>query len=288
MLRSITGSILGPVTVLSESEVAEVTQIVTAAGRHALRWFRPSRPTGESVAGAVDNKADRGFDPVTEADRAVERRIRDALAGLFPDHAITGEEFGNTGSGRYRWFIDPVDGTRAFVSGQPMWGTLLGLMVDGEPLGGWMHLPVLDETYVGVNGSSRLLFPNGGARAEAALEVGPTTALAEAIVLSTDPSMFAPGPEWDRYESLSAAVKMVRYGGDCMNYGLLASGDVDLVVENQLAPYDIIPLIPIITGAGGVVTDLDGNPPIHGGFVVAAATAELHRAAVEMLSPADP
>ena len=247
---------------------------------------RVARPGGRHrVDVAVDNKATSGFDPVTEADRAVEQRIRDGLAERFADHAIVGEEYGVTGQGRYRWFIDPVDGTRAFVTGQPMWGTLVGLTMDARPVAGWMHLPVLDETYVGLASGSRLLVVSDGEERRQVLPLATTgtTSLSEAMVLSTDPSMFAPGPEFDRWEALGRVVKMVRYGGDCMNYGLLASGDADLVIENQLQTYDIVPLIPLITGAGGVITDLNGEPPLEGGYVVAAATPDLHAAALEML-----
>ncbi|MDH4278751.1 MAG: hypothetical protein OEW83_11795 [Acidimicrobiia bacterium] len=263
------------------------TRLIVESSRTALDWFRPGARPGprRGTALAVDNKRAAGFDPVTEADRAVERLIRDGLADLFPGHAITGEEFGISGDGRYRWFIDPVDGTRAFVTGQPMWGTLVGLTVDGEPVAGWMHLPVLDETYIGVDGATRLLPPADadGHREIVPLSTTGTTSPAEAMLLCTHPSMFAPGPELERFEALADTVKMVRFGGDCMNYGLLASGDADLVVENQLQTYDILPLIPIITGAGGVVTDLQGRPPHDGGYVVAAATPELHAAALATL-----
>lgn len=261
--------------------------MIVESSRTALNWFRPTaRPDHDGGAGlVVDNKRAAGFDPVTEADRSVERLIRDGLAELFPDHAITGEEFGSAGNGRHRWFIDPVDGTRAFVTGQPMWGTLVGLTLDGDPVAGWMHLPVLDETYVGLDGASHLILPadGDGQRAVVPLRTTATTAPSEAMLLSTHPSMFAPGPELDRFEALGEAVKMVRFGGDCMNYGLLASGDADLVVENQLQTYDIMPLIPIITGAGGVVTNLRGDVPLDGGYVVAAATSELHAAALAVL-----
>ncbi len=294
MSRPVSCPILAEVNtgqVLSPDRLEAVTRLIVASSRHALDWFRPSiRPgAGPDTSLTVHNKWTTGFDPVTEADRAVERRIRDGLAELFPDHAITGEEYGESGSGRHRWFIDPVDGTRAFVTGQPMWGTLVGLSIDGRPAAGWMHLPVLDETYIGLGTSSRLSLPathssaDGGGRVTVDLTTTDTRSIAEATLLSTHPSMFAAGPELDRFEKLGEAVKLLRYGGDCMNYGLLASGDADLVVENQLQTYDIVPLLPIITGAGGVVTNLAGDPPLDGGYVVAAATAELHAAALEML-----
>ena len=275
---------------LTDQQMAQVTDLVADAGSEALAWFRPQRTSGNGRAAplVVDNKRDGSgdFDPVTEADRSVEQIIRTALTKLFPGDAITGEEFGTTGSGRRCWFIDPIDGTRAFVTGQPMWGTLVGLMADGTPIAGWMHLPVLNETYIGSGSTASLVFPRGrqAGRETVKMETTSTDLLGEATMLSTDPSMFSAGTQWDRFAALASTVKMLRYGGDCMNYGLVATGDADLVVENQLAPYDIIPLIPIVTAAGGVITDLEGNVPINGGYVVAAGNRELHRAALEVLN----
>jgi histidinol phosphatase-like enzyme (inositol monophosphatase family) len=253
---------------------AVITGLVRAASRLALDWYR--QPI------VVDNKRAAGFDPVTAADRRVEDELRAGLGRLFPDHAILGEERGESGSGPYRWVIDPIDGTRAFICGQPMWGTLLGLQVEDRPVAGWMHQPVLDETHVATPGGGRLIL---GGRARP-LEASKVTDLADAILLCTHPSMFAAGHEHDAFARLDRAVRMTRYSGDCVNYGLLAAGHADLVVENQLAPYDIVPLIPIVEASGGVVTDLAGRPPLGGGYVVAAATAELHAAALEVLRSA--
>ncbi len=278
---------------LTTTEISAVTELVAAASRESLRWFRP-RTTGAVPSDgqlSVENKwaQSGGFDPVTEADRAVERLIRDALAELFPADTITGEEFGTEGEGRREWFIDPIDGTRAFISGQPMWGTLVGLVAEGSPVAGWMHIPTLGETYVGLPGRTDLVVPAasmvaGTGETSITLKSRSTSKLDDAVALSTDPSMFAAGPEFDRFAELVRKVKLHRYGGDCMNYALVASGDADLVVENQLAPYDIIPLIPIIEGAGGLITDLEGNLPLNGGYVVAAANASLHAATLEFLN----
>ncbi|MEM7323215.1 MAG: inositol monophosphatase family protein [Actinomycetota bacterium] len=254
--------------------VDEVAAMVRSAGRLSLDWYRNLDliENKKEAAGAA------GYDPVTEADRAVERALRDALAERFPGHAILGEEFGATGDGPYRWIIDPIDGTRAFITGQPMWGTLLGLQIEGHPVAGWMYQPVLDETYVG-HGISRLITSSATTR----ITVSGTAAVADAIVLSTDPSMFEPGPEAEAYARVADRAKLVRYSGDCVNYGLLALGLVDLVVENQLKDYDIVPLIPIVEGAGGIITDLDGNLPVDGGYVVAAATEALHAETISLL-----
>ncbi len=265
-----------------DPHIDAVTELVRRVGALSLRWYRRVE--------RIENKdADRlggGFDPVTEADRAVETALRAGLEERFPDHAVYGEEFGTTGNGPVRWTIDPIDGTRSFITGHPMWGTLLGCQIEGRPVAGWLYVPTLDETYVGrvgqgTSGSSSAVFhsPEGTEN----LAVSTTSELEHAIVACTHPSMFAPGPEADGFGRLADAVKMVRYGGDCVNYGLLAAGLIDLVVENGLAPYDIIPLIPIVEAAGGMVTDLEGNPPLDGGWAVAAASPALHEAALAML-----
>ncbi|MCP3990829.1 MAG: histidinol-phosphatase [Actinomycetia bacterium] len=229
---------------------------------------------------AVENKLEQGFDPVTEADRAVEDEIRAGLERRFADHAIMGEEGGETGEGPYRWVIDPIDGTRAFISGQPMWGTLVGFQIEGEPVAGWMHQPVLDETHVATP-SGGWLTRNGETRP---LGTSRVTELGDAIVLCTHPEMFVTEREREGFGRIDQAARLVRYSGDCVNYGLLAAGHADLVVENQLKPYDIIPLIPIVEAAGGVITDIAGRIPVDGGYVVAAASRELHEAALAMLS----
>ncbi len=254
-----------------EDHLDEVTGLVRAASDLSLQWYR--------VLDRIEDKGITGFDPVTEADRAVEAELRRGLSDRFPDHAILGEEFGSSGSGPFRWTIDPIDGTRAFITGQPMWGTLLGFQDHGRPAAGWMHIPVLNETFVG-HRHCELTTAEGTRR----LSVSATEKLSDAVVLCTHPSMFAPGPEAAGFDRVAAEVKMVRYAGDCLNYGLLAMGLVDSVIENGLASYDIVPLIPIVEAAGGVVTDLDGNPPLDGGFVVASATPALHRQTLAALT----
>ncbi len=267
------------------NDIDAITSIVQQASDLALAWFRQPLEVANKLAGAtirpdaaVSDAAP--FDPVTEADRAVEDALRSALAARFPDHEILGEERGLTGHGQHRWIIDPIDGTRAFITGQPLWGTLLGLRYEDRMLAGWLHNPVLRETYVGsVNGSFRIT--------SAGIEPIMTSAvtdLDQAVVLCTHPDLFAPGPESDAFARLGRATKMVRYSGDCMNYALLASGFGDLVVENQLQSYDIAALIPIIEHAGGVITSLDGGSAIDGGYVVAAANPQLHAAAIAVLN----
>lgn len=256
----------------------EVANMVRAASMLSLDWYR--RPDSR-LGGRIDNKASEGFDPVTEADRAVESELRERIGERFPGHAILGEEFGLTGDGPYRWVIDPIDGTRAFITGQPMWGTLLGLQFNQRPIAGWMHVPPLDETFIGHSETGCTIVVAGERRTAT---VSAITSIEDATLLSTDPTMFASGWEAAAFAAVADRAKLVRYAGDCLNYGLLAMGLADLVVENGLASYDIVPLIPIIEAAGGTVTDLDGNSPVEGGFVVAAATGELHQAALSALN----
>lgn len=250
-----------------------VNDIVINASVQALALFRTDGLD-------VDNKLDDGFDPVTHADRMVEKILRSELRDLVGDLPVIGEEGGTTGdpSKGFAWIIDPIDGTRAFISGQPQWGTLLGLLLDGQPFGGWLHLPVLHETFWALG-------DNFGVRSPTTKRFGTSncTKIADATMLSTDPGMFA-GELENAFARIVEAVRLTRYSGDCHNYGLLASGDVDLVVENQMQPYDILPLVPIIKAAGGIVTDHKGAQVLTSGSVVAAATTELHEEALAVLN----
>ncbi len=251
--------------------VREMSPVIRKASRAALAWYRQDH--------TVDNKSGDDFDPVTEADRHVERVLRDEIEQRYPDHSITGEEFGTKPGGEYGWLIDPIDGTRAFVVGQPMWGTLVGLCRGDEPVAGWMHIPTLDETFIGDHKGARWL-SGDQARTLATRAVS----LDEAILASTHPSMFDDGGEREAFGAVEAAVRMTRWGGDCLNYGLLAMGHIDVIIEAKLEAYDIVPLIPIIERAGGVVTDRAGHPPLDGGFVVAAGSAELHAAVLDLVN----
>jgi myo-inositol-1(or 4)-monophosphatase len=248
--------------------------LLRQAGHNALRWFR-------TPMAVTDKGGSAGYDPVTEADRSTEAILRAGLAQAFPDHQIEGEEGGVTGpdGAGTRWVIDPIDGTRAFVSGVPAWGLLVGLVVGDRAVAGWMRQPFTDETFEAVGGQG--WYERGGSRTR--LATRSTTALDAARLYTTHPDMFATDDDQERYGRLSAAVQLQRFGGDCYSYCLLALGFIDLVVEAGLHSYDIAALIPIVEAAGGVVTDLDGASPLSGGFVVAAATPELHAAALQVL-----
>jgi histidinol phosphatase-like enzyme (inositol monophosphatase family) len=245
---------------------ALIRPLVRGAGEIALQRFRSSL--------VADDKSDgRSFDPVTEADRMTESYLRRELAVLFPEAQIVGEEGGTTGSGgRMRWVIDPIDGTKAYLSGLPLWGVLLGLVVDGRPAAGWCHQPYLDETFAAIGDTG--WFEHGGVRRP--LRTSATTDLAKAIMYSTHPSMFVSPWERAAFADLAGRVRLQRFGGDCYSYCMLAAGHIDLVVEASLHSYDIVPLVPIVEAAGGVVSGPHGETPTDGGFVIAAATPELH------------
>ncbi len=229
---------------------------------------------------AVDTKVKEGysFDPVTEADREAEVAIRAEIGAHFPDHAILGEEFGLTGSGRVRWVLDPVDGTRPFICGLPVWGTLIGLTVDGRAELGMMSQPFTRERFW-ADRDGAWTERDGVRRPLATRDVG---RLDRAIVHTTSPEHFgddlAPG-----FARLKAAVRMICYGGECYAMAMIAAGRIDLAIEPSLQPYDIVALIPIIERAGGVVTRLDGGRAEEGGAVLVAATPALHAEALRIL-----
>lgn len=229
----------------------------------------------------IENKGGERFDPVTSADQAIEQVLRAAIAERYPEHGIVGEEQAErpASGSAYRWYLDPIDGTRAFMLGSPLWGTLVGLTHNDVPLFGLLCQPVLEEVFYGSSGGSWLVKPEGRER----LRSRGTSGLADAALASTHPAQFE-GAAADAFAALSRRCLMTRYGGDCYNYAMVAAGFVDLVVESDLRAYDIVPLIPILEGAGAVVTDWQGRMPLNGGSVVAAATPELHRAALEVLA----
>ena len=247
---------------------------VRAAGPIALEYFR--KPV------AVDDKRKGGqYDPVTEADRRIELLIRDRLQQAFPDHRIVGEEHGSQGEGPACWYIDPIDGTRAFISGMPTWGILLGLVVDDRPLVGIVHQPFTGETWYAAPGVGAWL--RFGTE-ESPLRTRSDAALADAVLYSTHPSMFHDPALRQRYDRLAGRCRLQRWGGDCYAFALVAQGGIDLMVDSGLMPYDIVPLVPIIEAAGGVVTDLQGRVPLAGGTVIAAANRTLHAAALEIMT----
>jgi myo-inositol-1(or 4)-monophosphatase len=251
---------------------AFVDRLATVSGEAILPFFRTSL--------GVENKGGAGtFDPVTAADRAAETAMRTLIRESFPDHGIVGEEFGSERTdAEYVWVLDPIDGTKSFISGMPAWGTLIALTRGGEAVYGMMHQPFTGERFTGDSNAARYRGPAGARE----LHVRRCAQLSDVTLMTTSPLLMK---EADRriFGKVEQAVKLSRYGGDCYAYCMLAAGHVDLVIETELKPYDILPLIPIILGAGGVVTAWDGGSPRNGGRIVAAGDKRVHEAAMKML-----
>jgi myo-inositol-1(or 4)-monophosphatase len=252
---------------------AFVDRLATVSGEAILPFFRTSL--------GVENKGGPGtFDPVTAADRAAETAMRALIREHFPGHGIVGEEFGSDrDDAEYVWLLDPIDGTKSFICGLPAWGTLIALTRGGEPVYGMMHQPFTRERFTGDGAAARYRGPAG----ERTLRVRRCAALGEAILTTTSPLLMKEG---DRriFQKVEAQVRLSRYGGDCYAYCMLAAGHIDLVIETELKPYDILPLIPIIAGAGGVVTAWDGGSPKAGGRIVAAGDRRVHEQAMKILN----
>jgi myo-inositol-1(or 4)-monophosphatase len=250
-----------------------VDDLAKASGETILPFFRTSL--------AVADKGGRlgGFDPVTAADHAAETAMRTLIRRAFPDHGIIGEEFGEERpDAEYVWVLDPIDGTKSFISGMLAWGTLIALLRFGEPVFGVMNQPFTRERFSGDGGAAQYRGPNGSRD----LRVRPCAELSDAMLFTTSPLLMN---EADRaaFGKVEAAVRLSRYGGDCYAYCMLAAGHIDLVIETELKPYDVLPLVPIITGAGGVITTWDNRPPTAGGRIVAAGDKRVHAAALEIL-----
>lgn len=246
------------------------------SGETILPYFRKSLSVANKAAGS-------GFDPVTPADRAAERAVRKAIRSRFPEHGIVGEEYPNVeGGGRYRWLIDPIDGTRAFMTGSPLWGTLIGLLDGPKPVLGLMNQPFTSERFWSDGRASRLRGRDGKVRR---LKTRACARLSDAILTSTHPDLFS-AAEAARFKAVKTRARMTRFGGDCYGYCLLAAGFVDLILEAGLKPYDIAPLIPIIEAAGGRVTTWDGGPAANGGRIIAAGDARVHAEALALLDGA--
>jgi len=259
-----------------EGYTAFACHLADLGGRVILPHFRVRLDVKNKTAG-------RGYDPVTLADRAAERAIRDEIERVHPGHSILGEEHGaKAGTDGLTWIIDPIDGTRAFIIGQLHWGVLLALNDGARPVIGVMHQPYTGETFVG----SRLGAELTRGASSTTLRVRECRRLEDAIVCATDPAMFTGPGERDSFRAVASKARMRRYGGDCYSFCLVAAGFIDLVIESGLQPYDIQPLIPIIEAAGGIVTSWSGGPPYNGGQIIAAGDRELHKIALAMLAPA--
>lgn len=252
-------------------------ELADISGPVILKHFRKAVP--------VENKADGGaFDPVTKADRGAEKAIVQALATRMPNDGVFGEEFGTKGGNSpYQWVIDPIDGTRSFIIGSPLWGTLIGVLRDGKPFFGLMDQPFTGERFW--SGDRAAYHSVGGGR-PTRLKTRACAHLEDAVLASTHPDLFEGVDQAAALNRLKAAARLTRYGGDCYNYCLLASGFIDIVLETSLKPYDIVALIPIIERAGGRVTTWTGGDASSGGDVIACGDARLHEAALTLINKA--
>ncbi|MEM6759951.1 MAG: histidinol-phosphatase [Pseudomonadota bacterium] len=248
-------------------------QMADAARAVILPYFRAPDLT-------ADNKGSSDFDPVTEADRAAEAAMRDILARLRPDDAIIGEEFGAApGTTGLTWVLDPIDGTRGFVSGTPTWGVLIAVGDENGLHLGLIDQPYIGERFIGHSGQAESVGPHGSRT----LSTRSARPLTDAILFTTFPEIGTPD---DRaaFARVADQVKLVRYGMDCYAYALLAAGQIDLVIEAGLANYDIQAPIALIEAAGGLVTNWEGGPVHTGGRALAAANAQIHAAALQLLA----
>lgn len=220
-------------------------------------------------------------DPVTIADKGAEKAIRDAIKQRYPDHGIIGEEYDATNpDASLTWVIDPIDGTKSFVAGLTGWGTLIGLTANSAPVLGLMHQPFLVETFEG-DGASAQYFGRTG---HGPLKVRDCGDLGNAILATTSPNLLGSDDNLARFQSVEDKVKLTRYGGDCYSYCMLAAGHIDLVIEAGLNQFDIAALIPIIEGAGGIVTSWSGESAALGGTVIAAGNRKVHDQALSILN----
>ena len=223
-----------------------------------------------------ESKVPDGYDPVTDADRSAEHAMRAMIEQRFPDHGIWGEEYGMTrGGATMRWSLDPVDGTRALVCGLPSWAVLVGLLDHDVHIAGMIDLPAIGERLIAVSGQT---LRNGAPTASSNC-----TSIAEARWSTTDPFLFD-GAEAESVARVRGKAKVARYGLDAMAYARVATGDIDLVIENKLMPHDIDALVAVVRGAGGHFGDWDGGEDFARGRVIAASTEALYDEAVALLA----
>ena len=244
-------------------------RLADVAGPIAMQYFRG--PLN------IESKSDQS--PVTVADREAEQAVRAIISEAYPEHGILGEELGDHRiDAEYVWVIDPIDGTASFVTGKPLFGTLISLLKDGLPIIGIIDMPALGERWIGVEGQPTT-FEGTDSKTRSCGQ------LQDAWLSATSPQMFS-GGDFDRFESLRKQCRRTVYGADCYAYGLLANGTIDLVVESTMGIYDFCALAPVINGAGGVITDWQGDPLgiKSDGRVIAAGDLRLHRAALDFLS----
>ncbi len=265
---------------------AFVERLAQVSGEVILPFFR-------SAIGSEDKSRGGVFDPVTEADRGAETAMRRLIAQTFPAHGVIGEEYGvDRADAEYVWVLDPIDGTKSFISGMPTWGTLIGLMHRGRSVYGMMAQPFTRERYYGDGNRARLrtLAPtrNDAPPMEwttRTLRTRACASLAEATLSTTSPALIQDPADLEAYRRVEAKARLTRYGGDCYAYCALAAGFIDVVIETGLKPYDVVALGPIIEGAGGVMTTWEGEDASQGGRIIAAGDRRVYNAARALLLP---
>ncbi len=257
---------------------AFVEDLARVSSEAILPFFRTAMHAADKSNGGM-------FDPVTEADRGAESAMRRLITRDFPSHGIVGEEFGDHApDAEYVWVLDPIDGTKSFISGMPTWGTLIGLTHKGAPCYGMMHQPFTRESFIG-DGAAATWRGTGihGAHAERRLHVRRCESLAHATVMTTHPALLV-DDTLAPFRRVEEKARLSRYGGDCYMYCMLAAGHVDCIIESGLKAYDIVALIPIVEGAGGVITAWDGGSPAKGGAIIASGDKRVHEEALKLLN----
>lgn len=249
--------------------LAAAVEISATAAAVPMRYFRQNF--------AVEDKGDES--PVTVADRETEQTIRRSIQERFPAHGIFGEEFGRKDSdGAFTWIIDPIDGTRSFISGSPLFGMLLGVVHDGKPVAGVIRMPALGECFAGAVGGDATL--NG-----TPIRCRAAPSLDRACIYLNEANLLM-AEESERFRRLMSAGKLRRFAHDCYSFALLALGQIDAVVDFDLQPYDYLPVVPVVEAAGGIITDWRGQPLglDSDGTVLAAGGPEIHRELLELLA----
>ena len=259
---------------LFDGRTAFAHELADAAGAVIRPFFRRRIEVTNKAIGDL-------YDPVTEADRGAERALRALIENAYPDDSILGEEYGaKAGHSGFRWVLDPIDGTRAFIAGQPLWGTLISLEQDGVPVMGVLDQPFLRERFVGFKRTAELRNDEGVTQ----LNVRACAALADAVICTTHPLLHFKDEERADYFRVEKAARLSRYGGDCYAYALIALGFVDLVIETELKRWDVSAIVPIVEGAGGIVTNWQGGRITDGGSIIAAGDVRVHAEALKILN----
>lgn len=264
-----------------DADVKDIKEYTDFLNSLAVAAAKVTLPMFKSPLTVINKgkKLQLDYDPVTEADRQAEKIIRSLITASYPDHNILGEEMGqeNKNASNFTWVIDPIDGTRAYICGIPTWGTLVALNDEMQPIVGMLDQPYLKERYIGTRAGS---FLN-----DEVITCRPCTELSQATISTTDPTQFfACDEDLAAFNRVAAKARLVRNGYDCYAYAMIAAGFMDVVIESGLEPYDIQALIPIIEGAGGIITNWTGGSAMNGGQVVASATTALHEQVLDLLN----